>query len=121
MARGFRGSVEMKLVAMYNLKKKANLEEFKRWSREVDQKVTSGLPGYKRFDIFEVAALLDGSKPPYRYTELNTPYKIIEFIEVESQEVLERSQSSPAMNRVMKEWSDFVDESSVKILRVEQI
>ena len=111
----------MKLVAMYNLKKNAKLEEFKRWSREVDQKITPGLPGYQRFDIFEVAAVLDGSKPPYRYTELNIPCKIIEFIEVESQEALERSQTSSVMSKVMKEWLDFVDESSVKILRVEQI
>jgi len=52
---------------------------------------------------------------------LNTPYKIIEFIEVESQEALEGSQTSPVMSKVMKEWLDLVDESSVKILRVEQI
>lgn len=106
---------------MYDLKKHAKLEEFKRWSREVDQKITSKLPGYHRFDIFEVAGVLDGSKPPYRYTELNPPCKIIEFIEVESQDVLERSQTSPVMGKVMKEWLDFVDESSVRILRVEQI
>jgi len=54
----------MKLVAMHDLKKNAKLEEFKRWSREVDQKIASKLPRYQRFDIFEVAAVLDGSKPP---------------------------------------------------------
>jgi len=111
----------MKLVAMYNLKKNAKLAEFKRWSKEVDQKITPGLPGYQRFDIFEVAGVLDGSKPPYRYTDSNIPYKIIEFMEIESQEALERSQTSPVMSKVMKEWLDFVDESTVRILKVEQI
>jgi len=111
----------MKLVAMYNLKKSTNFDEFKKWSKEVDQKMVSKQPGYRRFDVLEARAILDGSKPPYKQSETNLPFKVIEFIEVESQQALEKSQTSPAMSGVMKKWLDFVDESSVIILKVEEI
>ena len=111
----------MKIVAMFNLKKHVSVEDYKKWSSEVDQRITRYQPGYRRFDVYEVNGVLQGSKPPYRYDRLSIPYQIVECIEVESQESLERSQNSPDMSKVMKEWLNFVDESSVVILRVEQI
>ncbi|MFI5449389.1 MAG: hypothetical protein ACHQ03_06455 [Candidatus Bathyarchaeia archaeon] len=111
----------MKIVAMFNLKENVNLEDYRKWSSEVDQKTTPNQPGYRRFDVYEVNGILQGSKPPYQYSGSKVPYQIVEWIEVESQEALERSQNSPEMSNVMKEWLEFVDQSSVVILRVEQI
>jgi len=111
----------MKIVAMFNLKKNVNIEDYKKWSCEVDQKITPDQPGYRRFDIYEVNGILQGPKPPYHYSRSKIPYQIVECIEVENQETLERSQNSPAMSKVMKEWLEFVDPSSVIIQRVEQI
>ena len=111
----------MKIVAMYNLKESVKIEEFKKWSKEVDQKTVLKQPGFRRFDVFNAIAVLKGAKPPYKATESNVPFDIIEFTEVESQEALEKSQTSSVMSSVMKKWLEFVDEPSVTIMRVDQI
>ena len=48
----------MKIVAMFNLKKNIDIEDYKKWSCEVDQKITPDQPGYRRFDIYEVNGIL---------------------------------------------------------------
>ncbi len=90
-----------RLIVMYNLKPDASMEEYKKYSREVEQKIVSNLPGVHRFEVFEVKG-----------SEKKT-YQIIEDVDVESKEAWEEALNSDEMKPVSEQWGKYGDESSV--------
>lgn len=50
------------------------MKEYKKWSREVDQKITPSQPNVHRFEVYEIKGAEQG----------RSPYDIVEDIDVES-------------------------------------
>jgi len=100
-----------RVFVMYKLKDGVSVESYKKWSREVDQKITPKQPGIHRFDVYEIKGGQNGE----------APYHIVEVIDVENWEVWQKVLKSEAMNRVTNEWGNYGDESSVVMIYGEKI
>jgi len=95
-----------KVFAMYKLKPGVSLEEYWKWSVDLDQKTTPFQPGVYRFEVYAIEGAEKGE----------SPYQIVEDIEVESFEQWQKVVSSEAMKKVVETWSNYGDESSLKVL-----
>src|ERR1700733_6747907 len=82
------------LVSMYNLKKGVSMEDYKKYSRDLDQVVTPKQPGVKSFKIYEVKTT-DGQTPKFQ---------IFEIIDGDSWESWEKVLKSDAFKQVVDEW-----------------
>ncbi len=74
------------LVAMYNLRKGVTMDDYKKFSRDLDQITTSRQPGVKSFKVYEIKPT-DDQKPKYQ---------IYELIDVESWDAWQKVLKSPA-------------------------
>jgi hypothetical protein len=83
-----------RVFVMYNLKKGVSMDEYKKWSREVDQKVTPKQPGVKSFKVFEIKGAEKGA----------SPYQIVEDIEVDSWDAWQKVVKNDAMKNVIAQW-----------------
>ena len=90
----------------YKLRKGTSWERYRQWSREVDQVVVARQPGVMRYTVFEVAGTATG-EPSCDF---------VEDIEVESREAWEKVNEYPEMQPVVKQWLEFCDPDSVKVL-----
>ena len=63
-----------KMYVMYNLKPGVTMEQYRLWSKEIDQRITPGQPGMIRFEIYEMLGSETGGEPFLQ---------IVEDIEVE--------------------------------------
>jgi hypothetical protein len=43
-----------KIFVMYRLKDGVSMEQYKAWSREIDQRITPGQPGMIRFEVYAI-------------------------------------------------------------------
>ena len=43
-----------KIFVMYRLKGGVTMEQYKTWSREIDQRITPGQPGMIRFEVYAI-------------------------------------------------------------------
>ena len=92
-----------KIINMYNLKPGASMNEFKKWSREVDQKITPGQEGVRSFEVIEIK----GSEKE------GFSYQIVEIIEVDKYDMWQKAFKTEEMKKVVHQWSKWGDESSV--------
>ena len=83
-----------KVFVIYNLKEGVDVEEYKRWSREVDQPTTSNMPGCHSFVVYLVRGEASGKTFPM----------VVEDIDVESWESWQETLKSEAFSQVMEEW-----------------
>ncbi len=91
----------MKVFTMHRLKKGVSMEDYKKWSREVDQKITLAQSGIRKFEVYEIEGSEEGIPP----------FDIVEVIEVESREALKKIENSEKMKKFlaeewMKKWVD---------------
>lgn len=91
----------MKVFTMHKLKKGVTMEDYKKWSREVDQKITLAQPGIRKFEVYEISGSEEGTPP----------FDIVEVIEAESWEALKKIENSEKMKKFleeewMKKWVD---------------
>jgi hypothetical protein len=95
----------MKVFTMHKLKKGVIMEDYKKWSREVDQKITLAQASIRKFEVYEIK----GSE------EETSPFDIVEVIEVESWETLKKIENSEKMKRFLaEEWmKKWVDKNSL--------
>jgi hypothetical protein len=100
-----------KVFAFYNIKEGVDIEEFKAWSRRVDQPMTRSLKACKRFDVFAVA----GTMPDKPFS------MIVEDIDVESWEAWQEGLKSAGFAKVIEEWHRYGDASSLISVRCEKI
>ena len=78
------------------------MEEYKKWSREVDQQITPKQPAVHRFDVYEIKGAEKGT----------SPYDIVEDIDVESFEKWQETLKGKGMERVVREWDNYGDGST---------
>ena len=99
------------MFVMYKLKPGANIEDFRKFSREIDHKVTPRQKGVRSFDTFVITGA-DKGQPPYQ---------IIDVLEVESYDQWLKVSASDAMKPVFEQWNKLADESSVLTIYGEKI
>jgi len=100
-----------KVFAMYRLKPGVSIEEYKKWSVEVDQKITPFQPGVHRFEAYEIQGAEKGE----------SPYMIVEDIDVDSWEDWQKVIKSDEMKEVMQAWPEYGDESTAVVIYGEKI
>jgi hypothetical protein len=97
-----------KIIMMYRLKDGVEMADYKRWSLEVDQKTTPYQPGVKSFHVYEIGKVEGGSA-----------YQILEDIDVDK--AGDYPPKTEAMNRVVAEWGNYCDASSVITIHGQRI
>ena len=66
----------MKIITLHKLPIDKKIGDYKKWSRDVDQKQAANLAYVKNFEVFEV---VNSDKNPF-------PFDIVEFLEVNNWE-----------------------------------
>ena len=100
-----------KVFTFYNLKEDVDVEEFKKWSREVDQPTCNSMPACHSFEVYVVKG--ESSDKEF--------FMIIENIDVESWEAWQETLESEGFARIMKEWPRYGDADSVVSVYCEKI
>ena len=95
-----------KVFVMYKLKPGVSMEDYKKWSVSLDQKVTPFQPGCNRFEVYEIQGAEEGE----------SPYQIVEDIDVDSWEAWQKVVNGEGMKEVVKTWGDYGDESTLKVI-----
>lgn len=94
------------VIITYNLAEGVSREQYREWSRTIDQVVGGRQPGISRYEVFEVDAAGVG--------EADTD--VVEVIEVDSVEAWEKVNGYPEMRPVYESWLKIADPDSVKVL-----
>ena len=98
-------------ISTWKLKKGASLEEFLKFSREVEQPRVLAMEGIHRWDVYQVVdTLID-----------NPDYHIVEIIWVDSKEKWFEICDTPEMIENDKTWQTWGDPETVKVSIVEQV
>jgi hypothetical protein len=100
-----------KVFVMYKLKPGVTIEEYRKWSVALDQKVTPFQPGVHRFEVYEIQGAEKGEPQ----------YQIVEDIDVDSWDAWQKVVSSDAMSEVVKTWGDYGDETTLKVIYGQKI
>jgi quinol monooxygenase YgiN len=95
-----------KVFVMYKLKPGVKIEDYRKWSVSLDQKVTPFQPGCHRFEVYEIKGAEQGE----------SPYQIVEDIDVESWEAWQKVVQSAGMKEVVTTWNDYGDASTLKVI-----
>ena len=95
-----------KVFVMYRLKPGVSIEDYKKWSISVDQKVIPFQPGIHRFEVYEIKGAEKGE----------SPYMIIEDVDVDSWEDWLKAVESDEMREVVKTWGEYGDESTLIVI-----
>jgi len=96
------------VMMVYNLKKGVSLEEYKKYSVEVDQPLVKSLPSVKEFNVYFVIGP-------------DKVWDIFETIIIEKWEKFEEETQTEEMLEADKEWRDWIDEDSLRIVFGEKI
>ena len=100
-----------RVFVMYKLKPGVSMDDYRKWSQEVDQKITPYQPGVKSFKVFEIKGAEKGT----------APYQIIEDIEVEDWEAWQKVVSGEGMKKVVTEWNNYGDADTLIAVYGDQI
>jgi hypothetical protein len=100
-----------KVFVMYKLKPGVSMEEYKAWSRRVDQVITPHQPGAKQFQVFEIKGADKGT----------SPYQVVESIDVAGWDAWQTCLIGPGMKDVVKEWDNYGDSSTLVTLYGDEI
>ena len=96
----------MKVFAMHKLKKGASIEDYKKWSREIDQPKSIDQPEVLSFEVYEILGSVDSN-------EKEPEYDIIEIVEVEDLHDI-RKVEERLRTFLDDEWiADWVEESTL--------
>ena len=100
-----------KVFVMYKLKPGVTMEQYKNWSRTLDQAVTPHQRSVKCFQVFEIKGAEKGTPP----------YQVIEVIDVAGWEAWQKCLTEPGMKQVVEEWESYGDGSTLVMLYGEEI
>ena len=104
----------MKIFTMHKLKPGASMEDYKKWSREVDHPESIGQPEIQTFEVYEILGSVDSD-------EINPEYDIIDVIEVQRLEDI-RKVEERLKNFLEDEWiARWVEKSTLVNLYGEKI
>jgi hypothetical protein len=101
-----------KVIVTYKLKPGVTIEQYEAWSKDVDQPVTGGQPGFKRFEVFAVQN---------RAGEAESNVEVFEDIEIESWELFNEVISAPNMEYIVETFPLVADPDSMVILHGRRI
>jgi len=96
------------MIMVYKLKKGISLEEYKKFSLEIDQPLVSGLKAVKKFNVHFVIG-------PEKF------WDIFEVIKLDSYKAWEEITETDKMKKHDKEWKKYVDSDSIKFVFGEKI
>jgi hypothetical protein len=94
------------VIISYDLADGVTREQYREWSRTVDQVVGGSQPGIKRYEVFEVDSAGAGE----------VDCDIVEVIEADSIEAWEKVNGYDAMKPVYEQWLEIAKPESVKLL-----
>lgn len=95
-----------KMFVMYKLKKGITIDQYKQWSREIDQRITPGQPGMIRFEVYEIKG-----------AEKGEPFvQVVEDIEVEDFDAWLETCKKPGMAYVQETIAELIDESTLQVI-----
>ncbi len=97
--------MSVRVFISYNLKPATTMEEYRKWSREVDQPLAGAAPGVLRYEIFEVRGAGKGEPD----------FTIIEDIEVESWEAWLKVNDLPEVKPAYEGFMRLADPDSVRV------
>jgi len=95
-----------KMFVMYRLKRGVTMDQYKAWSREIDQRITPGQPGMIRFEVYAIEGADKGE--PF--------VDVVEDIEVTDFHQWMETSAKPGMAYVQETIAPLVDESTLKII-----
>ncbi len=95
-----------KMFVMYNLKKGVTLEQYKSWSKEIDQRITPGQKGMVRFEVYEILGADEGE--PF--------VQIVEDIEIDDFHAWMETVKGEGMAYVEETIAQLIDKSSRRIV-----
>lgn len=106
----------MTVFTMHKLRKGADIEEFKRWSREVDREASLNTPVITKFDVYFIEGPQDDSKI----------FDVIEVFEVTSWQEFRRFEDedvegSEEMKEVNKQFMEWVEPGALVTLYGENL
>ena len=96
------------MIMVYNLKDGVSLEDYKKFSLEVDQPLVNSFDAVKEFNVHFVLG-------PEKIWDL------FEVIKVDSYSAWDEISKGEIMKKHEKEWLKYVDENSVKLVYGEKI
>lgn len=95
-----------KVLIMYNLRKGVAMEDYRKWSHEVDQQITPKQEGVESFKVYEIKGSEKG----------NPACQIVEDVEVESWEKWQEVLKGKGMEKVVREWGRYGDADTVVVI-----
>ena len=101
-----------KVFVMYKLKPGVKLEDYWQWSLEMDQRITPSQPGVIRFEVYVIRGAAGGGE---------SPYQIVEDIEVDDWETWDKVANGPGMKPVADTWGQYGDEATLTIIYGDKI
>ena len=99
------------VFTFYRLNEGVDVEEFKKWSRTVDQPTCHRMPAVHSFDVFINQGEVNGK--PF--------FDVVENIVVESWEAWQETQKSEAFAHVVADWPRFGDGSTFTSIHCEKV
>jgi hypothetical protein len=95
-----------KIFVMYRLKNGVSMDQYKHWSKEIDQRITPGQPGLIRFEVYEIKG-----------AEKGEPFvQVVEDIEVEDFDAWMETCRQQGMAYVIETVGKFIDESTLQVI-----
>ena len=100
------------LCITYELQAGISMEEFRHWSRTVDQPAVNALPGIRKYEILEVESVDEGGDHP----------DVIDIVEAASWDHWLAVDDDPSTQAVAREFFDRIcKEGSIRTYRVGRI
>ena len=97
---------------MYSLKPGASMEEFKKWSREIDQRLVLAQPGVYSFEVYEIKGIDKGE----------IPFQVVEEVGVDSYKTWQTIVEKEEMKNNAPEWEKHGgDPATIKIVYGDKI
>jgi hypothetical protein len=101
----------VKVFISYRINRDRTRDEYRSWSRDVDQPMASRQPGVISYEIYEI----QGSGTGESWTD------VIEVIEAESWEAWQKVNDYPEMKEAVEQFWTMAERDSVKVVYGEQI
>ncbi|HZQ03065.1 MAG TPA: hypothetical protein VFA88_03505 [Gaiellaceae bacterium] len=101
----------VKVFITYRLNEEVTREQYRRWSREVDQPLASKQPGVLKYEIYEVTGAGTGEPG----------FDVIEVIEAESREAWEAVNERPEMKEAVAQFFAIAERGSVQVVYADRV
>ena len=95
-----------RIFAMYRLNPGVKYDDYVRWSKEVDQPITSSQDGVHSFEVFQIEGAHQG----------DPSFDIAEAILVDSWDGWLATHAGPGMKQVREEWPEYANEKSAVVI-----